>query len=195
MVTRSEHREASGFSIIELIVVAAIIVSIAALSLPAMWSVIASSRSRSAMADVSGLFQECRSLAVKQNKMKTVHFAESGGRSWVSITDAMPADDAKPDKNLPLPEGMTRVETPSGDGAPDALDAETLWGGGNEPVATEPSFNPRGMPCSFSDTTKTCDAVAGFVYYFSINGRWSAIGISPAGRIRALYWNGSEWGK
>lgn len=195
MVTNSKHRGASGFSLIELLIVAAILMCIAALSAPTMWSVIANSRSRSAMGELSGLIQETRSTAVKHNKLKTIHFTETSGRMWVTSLDAMADAADKPDKSLPLPPGMQKFDSPSGDNAPGTLDAETMWGGGVDPVTTEPSFNPRGMPCSYSETTKTCSAAGGFVYYFSLNGRWSAMGISPAGRIRAFYWNGSEWGK
>ncbi|HYH00351.1 MAG TPA: prepilin-type N-terminal cleavage/methylation domain-containing protein [Terriglobales bacterium] len=195
MSTSSKHREPNGFSLIELLIVVAILMCIAALALPTMWNVISSSRSKSAMGEVIGVIQDTRSNAVRRNKTKTVHFSETGGRTWVTSTDAIAGEGAQPDKALALPQGMAMVTSPSGDGAPATLDAEAMWGGGTDPVSTEPSFSPRGIPCSFSDSTKKCNAVAGFVYYFSINGRWSAVGISPAGRISAFYWNGSEWRK
>ena len=195
MVARSKHCRASGFSLVELLIVAAILMCIAALSLPTMWNVIASSRSRSAMSDISGFVQDTRSNAVKHNRMKTVHFTETSGRIWATSGNTIGPEDAKPDVTLVLPPGMVIVDSPSGDGAPTPLDAEAMWGGGTEPVTTEASFNPRGIPCSYSVDTKKCSSVGGFVYYFSLNGHWSAIGISPAGRIRAFYWNGTDWGK
>lgn len=196
MRRRSEYRKASGFSLVELLVVAAILMSIAALSAPTMWNVISSARSRSAIGDIAGLIQDSRSTAVKHNRMKSIHFTETSGRTWVTSTSTIATDSTKPDRTLVLPPGMAMMTSPSGTDAPSTLlDAETMWGGGTDPVTTEASFNPRGMPCSYSVDTKKCESVGGFVYYFSLNGRWSAIGISPAGRIRAFYWNGSEWGK
>ena len=84
------------------------------------------------------------------------------------------------------------MTTPTGTGAPPALDDTTL---GFTPQTGDPSFNPTGLPCVYS--SGVCSN-SGFVSYFHDarpHGQmgWAALTISPAGRLKKWFWNGSSW--
>jgi len=163
------------------------------------------------MSSLSGLIQECRSLAIKTNKVMTVHFTVQSGQPVAYIEDAnAPAalSSAQNNKVIFLGGGVTKYTAPAGSDAPPALTGSQLWGSNwsGTPNTTDVSFNSRGLPCVWNDTTKACDvldayqnSIAGFVYYFTYappygaNG-WTGISVSPAGRVRGWFWNGTAWG-
>jgi hypothetical protein len=85
-------------------------------------------------------------------------------------------------------------DTPTGPGAPPAI-TNTALGLGADPLTTDPSFNSRGLPCAYSSGVCTN---AAFIRYFKDNriggsGGWAAISMTPAGRIKRWFWNGSIW--
>src|SRR5438552_210581 len=68
------NRSKQGFSLVELVVVVAIVLVLAAIAVPNMMNVIGNSRLRAAASSLSGLLQNSRMQAVKQNRTMTVHF-------------------------------------------------------------------------------------------------------------------------
>ena len=96
------------------------------------------------------------------------------------------------DPQVALEAPITPYTTPTGGGAPAAISTTTL---GFTPQTGDPSFNSRGLPCSYSGGTCTSN---GFIAYYkddriSSSSGWSAISISPAGRIKRWFWNESAW--
>ena len=96
------------------------------------------------------------------------------------------------DLQVQLQAPIALMTTLSGPGAPVALDSAAL---GFTPKTTDPSFNSRGMPCAYANGY--CIG-SGFRYYFKDTrsvgeSRWSAISISPAGRVTKWFWSGSAW--
>lgn len=191
---------AGGFSLVELLFVIAIIICISVVSLPTMLHVVADVRTRTTMSSLSGLVQECRSYAIKTNRIMTVHFTTKSGQTVAYIQDATESaslSSALNGKQLYLGHGVTKYTTPSG---PPALTGTVMWGEGT-PNTEDVSFNSRGLPCYYNtgSTPATCDLNNGFVYYFTYqppfgaNG-WTALSISPAGRIKNWLWTGSNWG-
>jgi len=188
-------RRWEGFSLLELMLVAAVLVVLAAMAVPNVVNTVSNIRLRKSMNSLSGLFQDCRATAVKQNKIMTVHFgvvAAGGGMAYVkdagSGAGVVPAD---PQVLLGRP--VSKIASPSGPGAPTPLDSTIL---NFTALTIDPSFNPRGLPCSYS--SGSCTSNVGFAYYFTDarplgkNG-WAAVSISPAGRIKVWYWSGSAW--
>jgi Tfp pilus assembly protein FimT len=187
-----------GFSLLEVMTVAAISLAVTMTAVPNMISGIGNVRLRSSMTSLAGVLQNCRMLAVKQNRAMTTHFVTTnyGGASGVMAYVKLATDVSSlgaTDSQVQLEQPVTRVTTLSGPGAPTiALDLTYL---GFTPQNGDPSFNPTGLPCNYSGGN--CSN-AGFVYYFHDSrpaGKqgWAALSISPAGRLKKWYWNGSTW--
>jgi prepilin-type N-terminal cleavage/methylation domain-containing protein len=151
-----------GFSLVEMVIVAAIALTMTALAIPSVVTVLYNYRLRSNMSNVSGLFQNARMMAVQKNQMMSA--------------------------------GFTLLA--------DGLLDNTILSFGSDPTygglgGTVPTFNSRGLPCLYNSPTN-CPTGGGYVFYFSDTrplgqSGWAAISISPAGRIKTWYWNGSTW--
>lgn len=192
--TRSRQR---GFSLIELLVVMSIALVVAAFAVPYMVTVTANVRLRSAMTSMAGLMQDSRSLAIKNNQLMTTRFSVLGNGpvAYLKVASSTAARNSK-DPQVQLGAPVTFVRDVSGiTGAPTALDNSILSFGPN--TTDDPTFNPRGLPCLYA--SGTCTSSVGFVYYFTDtrslgkNG-WAAVSVSPAGRIKVWFWNGTSWG-
>jgi prepilin-type N-terminal cleavage/methylation domain-containing protein len=195
-------KKPDGFTLQEVMVVIAIGLVITVVALPVMSNAIANMKLRSSMTSVSGLFQDTRALAVKQNSTKTAcHFnMTSAPYSLIyfvkDATDCTSATVATADPQVEMEAPITPYGSPTGIGAPVVLDNATQLSVTSSPLTTDPSFNSRGLPCTYSGGA--CTTNVSFVKYYKDNriggsGGWAAISISPAGRIRRWFWNGSSW--
>jgi len=189
----------SGFSTVELVVVAGIVISLAAISLPTLINVVATAQLRGGMNDLSGLFQNARSMAVRQNITSRVRFQLTGGvcvayvdngTSPTGLTSSLP--------QTTLPTQFSKVSPPSGSGAPTPLTATNC---GANPLNTldttdDTYFSSAGLPCQYS--SGSCSGTQAFGYYFNYAAswggtRWTSICVSPGGRMTTWYWNGQSW--
>jgi Tfp pilus assembly protein FimT len=183
----------AGFSLMEAMMVGAVGMIVTVAAVPNMVTGISNMRLRSSMTSLAGVLQNCRVLAVKQNRHMTTHFDTQpyGILAYVKLsTDTTGIESG--DSQVELEAPVTRVTTPSGVGAPSALDPTVL---GFTPQTGEPSFNPNGLPCVYNAGSCTN---YGFAYYFHDTrpaGKmgWAALSISPAGRMKKWYWNGTAW--
>jgi Tfp pilus assembly protein FimT len=188
------RRSPAGFSLLEAMVVAGIGMIVTVTAIPNMITGISNMRLRSSMTSLAGVIQNCRMLAVKQNQTMTTHFSPQtdGVIAFVKLatdTSTYTVHDSQVELEAPVME----VSTPSGPDAPPAVDSTTL--GFSSPEMGDPSFNTVGLPCTYS--SGTCSN-HGFIYYFHDQrpqGKqgWAALSISPAGRLKKWYWNGSTW--
>jgi prepilin-type N-terminal cleavage/methylation domain-containing protein len=196
MPNRSVHSD-QGFSIVELLVVVAIIMVLTAVAVPTVTTAVASARMRGAMGDISGLFQNARGLAVRQNTLAHVRSQLINNRwqfyvdtltsnGWTGLTTSAP--------QVWLPPHLTKVGPPSG-GTPTALDAAKCGSSSTPDTTDDTYFNQLGSPCLYN--SGACSTSQAFVYYFNYAGAsgpsWTAMCVSPAGRMKAWYWNGSGW--
>ena len=192
-------RKDKGFTFFELTVVLAIGLILTGIGLPRMNTVIANMKLRSSMTTLSGFLQNVRMLAIKRDRTVTaryfnrttlpnslVYYAkEAADMSAMTVTDSQ----------VELEAPIDPYDAPSGPGAPAAITNAQMGLLSGTALTSNPSFNSRGLPCSFSGGS--CNSAA-FVKYFKDNrisgpGAWSAISISPAGRIKRWFWNGSLW--
>lgn len=183
----------SGLTMVEVLVVVSIGLLLSAIALPNMLNVIATTRLRSNISTLSGIFQDCRMLAVKNNSTMTTHFVTQteGIIAYVKYaTDTSALQTSDPQVELQDP--ILQYGAPNDPTIP-SLDTTVL---GFVPQTGIASFNSRGLPCAYS--SGTC-AASGFAYYFKDTRRggssgWAAVSISPAGRITRWFWNGTGWG-
>jgi len=183
----------AGFSLFEAMIVAAIGMIVTVASIPSVVTGISNMRLRSSMTSLAGVLQNCRVLAVKQNQHMTTHFSSQpfGIVAYVKRSADSTSLETH-DSQVELQAPVTRVTTPSGPNAPPVLDNTVL---GFTPETGEPSFNPTGLPCVYA--SGVCSN-HGFTYYFhdsrpAAQMGWGALSISPAGRLKKWYWNGSIW--
>ena len=187
-----------GFSTIELLIVVAIVISVTAISLPTLTNVVATSQLRGGMNDLSGLFQNARNLAVRQNIISRVRFQLTNGE-WVGYVDngASPTGLTTSVPQIWLPRQFSKVSAPSGGaGSPSALTAATCGSSSAPDTIDDTYFSSVGIPCQYS--SGACSGGQAFAYYFnyaaSLGGtRWTSICVSPAGRITTWYWTGGSW--
>jgi prepilin-type N-terminal cleavage/methylation domain-containing protein len=199
---RPTHSSSIGFSLIELLVVVAIMLVFAALAIPTMSTTLDGIRLRGALGSASNIAQRCRMQAIKKNLSQRLHFSTVGSSVVLFVTDGTDAAAAPlpTDKQLSaqfwLPLQFSIPGVPAG---PPALTATGMWGT-TLPlnVDVDPYFNSRGLPCLPDPVTGVCNSAGGFVYYYryrnATHTRWAATSISPAGRIQSWIWNGTAWG-
>ncbi len=194
-----------GFSLIELLVVAAIAMVIAAVAIPTISTTMDGISVRGALNNATTTAQRARIQAIKRNTYQRMHFSVCNNRVAIFVTDGTDAN-ACPQTNDPLLWEQTWLATdfgipgvPTGAGAPAQLTTLQMWGTNNGAlnINTDPYFNSRGLPCQ-PIAGAGCANNGGFVYYYqyqkSGRTRWAATSISPAGRIQGWTYNGSAWG-
>ena len=191
----------AGFSLQEVLFVVGIGLIISTAALPSMSNAIANMKLRASMTTVSGLLQNTRAMAVKENKVKTACHYNRTIEPYSLVyfvrdaTDCTALTSTTTDVQVEMEAPITPVSTPSGPGAPGAIDNTSL-GLTASPLTTDPSFNSRGLPCAYAGGS--CTTNSGFIQYFKDNriggsGGWAAISVSPAGRIKRWFWNGATW--
>lgn len=202
-------KDKRGFSLVELLVVCAIIIVVLTLILPNMAQTIAIVRLRGNMSSLAGLYQNGRMQAVRQNAFIQLSHQMVNGQCVVYTDSAvspqgLSATPAPP--QLWLSSSLTCYVSPPTGSAPFKMDDTNMCTGtvdttGGIIVDDTPgdntSFSPVGLPCSYTSPT-TCPQQA-FIYYFNYSSllgapKWGALAVSPAGRIKACYWNGTTWG-
>lgn len=175
-----------GFSMLELVIVVAIMLAISAYAIPNVISAIGDYKLKNTMSQVAGICQQQRMLAVRTNATIQV--------TSVTITGA-------------LPKNLSRVTS----GAP-VLDTTNLSNYGVTTYQAESQdssylaqFNARGLPCvgalsACSNIDPTSGKQVGFLIYFKMDkalggSGWGAITITPAGRINSWFYSGSTYQK
>ena len=186
----------AGFSMLELMIVLAMVMTATTIAVPTMITVMANAQLRQGMGNLSSLFQNARMRAAQQNSITRIRFQLTNNK-WVAYVDngISPSELTSTTPQLWLPAKFSKVGPPSG--TPAALDAATC-GSTLAPNTTDDTyFNQLGIPCHYS--SGACSSSQAFAYYFTYQGSanmsttWAAMCVSPAGRVKAWYWDGSAW--
>ena len=188
------ERRSSGFSMLELLLVVVILTVIGLIALPNMVNVVSNARLRGGATNLASLLQNCRMVAVKENRMKSTHFTvmANGPVAYVKNASDTSTTVLSSDPQIQLGTPLTKYTTPTGANAPTTVPTTSL---GFTAQTGDPSFNTSGIPCAYSGGNCTN---AGFIYYFKDvrplgKSGWAAVSISPAGRIKRWFWDGSNW--
>jgi len=214
-VNESAKARLKGLSLLELIFVVAIILIVAGIAVPTISTAIRTARLRGTAVGYANLLQTARSLAINDDRFYSVYVQPgSDVTTPVAYVDVYPRSLNGTSGLGPPPTGhyspgppadpMTTVPTevvlqPVGS-APNPAGLNALFCASCTPeliLNTPPAWGPDGMPCrskaSIDGAGMVCNASGGpvaYVTYFqsSVSGQWSAVTISPAGRVKAWYY-------
>jgi len=189
-----------GFSLVELLVVMAVMLVVAAFAVPSLTNTLDAYRVRSTVNSISGLTQRCRLQSLKKNTSERMYVQTNGGKVQLFCQDVVTGTGVlqSTDPQITIGEQFSIPGTPTG--GPTLLTGATMWGSSTAVFGTNlpPYFNSRGLPCGAVGVGTACSTIKGYVYYFKYTSqnrsRWAALSISPAGRIENWFWNGTAWG-
>lgn len=210
-MTRNKSRN-RGFSTLELVIVVAILMIVAALAIPNMMEAVYDARLRSAATDLAGLMQQARQMAIKDNTFYPIKSKTTGGVVYFFVDTT--ALTASPDRiantaysaafpTVQLGGGVVRTFT-----NPDSGGTSTPWAFTPLAYTTKPYWGPMGLPCiqptsvsakcATTQTGGAGNAIAGYQILLTDNRRFGTPGIvsvtaSPGGRVRVWKWTGSVW--
>lgn len=200
-----QRRRQSGFTMLELVIVVAVVMIVAAVAIPNGIRAWYNMELRATTSEVSSLMQQARIMAGKNNTYYTICYQLSGSMQTVYLTQrTLSSTSACSYSSTATQIDLARLITassaaPTGSN-PSAytLSTDTTSGTPCDNTCTL-AFSPRGLPCKFdvSTTPATCNTPAStyFVYYFqavSAKG-YAAVLVTKAGRTRSFTWNGSAW--
>lgn len=193
------NRTNQGFTLIELVVVVAMIIVVTTLTLPSIMNSINAVRLRSQAQGLAGLFQQVRIQAAKDNNIYGLGCTPlTNGIDSCTQVFLVARDGATQLPGSPTLQYAQNLSFSSA-GPAVALSKATLGftlvPAGN---ATQPFFNQRGLPCTIAGgvcNTTTPAGRVGFAYYLRMqNGiggtNWAAVSVSPSGRIKVWSYDG-----
>jgi prepilin-type N-terminal cleavage/methylation domain-containing protein len=185
-----KHKNDRGFSLLELLIVVAILVTLAAITVPRVMSTISDIKMRYVAQNLSGLLQSARMQAVRKNAFYMIqpttlasgdaaYYAHVRGNAYVTGDPVLPVDN------------QITIHIGTGSGAPNEATITCGSGCTFNPGADDPSFNARGLPCIGVVNGTSCpqNPGQGFVMFVSkpsITGstNWAAVVITASGHIQ-----------
>jgi prepilin-type N-terminal cleavage/methylation domain-containing protein len=187
-----------GFSLTEIIVVLAIVMTLAAVAFPIFTKISYNVRLKSAATNLSGLMQQARILAARQNAVYTVVIPNTGGKACIDLNLDGACQSTEPviifNSNITPATGA-----PNGTGGtPSAYVLVGDTGTTNYDNATTLGYSARGLPCAYVSSTCSTPAAGYFVYYLrdarpdGTTG-WAAVVVTRTGRTKTYTWNGASW--
>jgi type II secretory pathway pseudopilin PulG len=199
--TSRASRVAGGFSLLELLIVVAIVIIIAATAIPSFLTAYYNTRLKSAISDVSGFMQTARIRAARQNATYTIQYRPTGAteEAYLDLNNNQQWDLGEPELTF-APSVTPAAGAPTGAGGtptPYVLVGDTA--GVTYDNATTLGYSTRGLPCAYVPVGGICNTPAAgyFVYYFkdrrTTNTGWGAVVVTRAGRTKTVVWNGTSW--
>ncbi len=209
MSGKHDRRLAGGFSLMELIIVVAITMVVAAIAIPRVMTATQNFKLRSTASSLSGLVQKCRMLAVARNATcptgmtctqtgyYAVKNAPSGGINYlfVDMDGSSTINSSSEATNVLVPPTIT-LDTTGGGLSLSSMSLSYTPVVGTAPVIV--AFNGRGLPCIIQSSGACTVTGQGYIYYLRLDRSigatgWAAVTVSPAGRAQVWTWDGSNW--
>lgn len=189
MLDFKTEEKSQGFSLLELMFVVALMMIVAAYSVPRMMNSVNDISLRYTASDYSGLLQSARIQAVKRNTFYAVKpgILPSGQTGYyLDLTNVNAYVNGDP--FMPINPTVT-IHAGTGSGAPNEAALIAGLGFAINPAADAPTFNARGLPCIVAGTTCPQAAGLGFAVFLkkaTITGNvpWAAIIITPSGHMQ-----------
>jgi Tfp pilus assembly protein FimT len=206
---RCENSKAqAGFSIVELLTVAAIILIVGGFAVPNIMSALHMARLRGSTADFSSLLQTARLRSVQDNSFYSTYIL--AGTPQYAYVDIKANGGTGVDAGDPLIVIADEVAPQAAGGAPDTTNLKgqflpagsALAVGDGSTTGTPVIFSPRGLPCTTKAATggTVCDSAGGatafWIFFQDTRTQvWEAITITPAGRIQKWQHGVGGWSK
>jgi prepilin-type N-terminal cleavage/methylation domain-containing protein len=183
-------QKSQGFSLIELMLVVAVVIILAALTVPHMLNIVSDISLRYVAQDFGGLVQSARIQAVRKNTFYTIQQGTLPAGTPVYYIDIPKAGVyTNGDPVLPLSASVT-IHPGTGSGAPnETAFIASLTNFTVNPGIDPPSFNARGLPCVAALNSCPQTPGQGFVVFMSkatITGNvpWAAVVINASGHVQ-----------
>ena len=167
-----------GFSLVELLIVCALLAIIAAIAIPNITQANANYKLDSAGHTVASLLQEARMQAVKTNRPTYTKYDVNG---MVYVTGDPTTGYASGDPDIALTPELSFSTTP-----PDTSQLDA-YVGGTPLVPASMAFNARGLPCIPNINPAICPSTTtGFEWFIqNSRGGWEAVTVTPSGRVKS----------
>lgn len=192
-------RVAGGFSLLELMIVIAISITVVAFATPSFLSAYYNIRLKSAASNLSGLMQQARIQAARQNATYTVAYntTSSPQQAFIDFNNNGAHDAGEPVITFNSSIAMSTTGAPSGAGAPSSYVLVGDTAGTTFTNTTTLGYSPRGLPCAYTAGVCATPAPGYFVYYIQDqrpgSSGWAAVVVSRSGRTKPIVWNGVAW--
>ncbi len=200
-----------GFSLIEVVIVVALISIISALSVPSFRQWAANQRVRDSALEVTGALSYARSEAIRTGNIHLFLFQEDAQGNTLPSSPILVVDDGRPgsvDQNCAIDageptkrfflgndvifgrsDGSAKV---SSDPGAASITAGSTFENATGGAATWVLFRPEGPPLAFSTGCATGSVGSGGGGIYLTNGvRDAAVILTPLGATRPHIWNGS----
>jgi prepilin-type N-terminal cleavage/methylation domain-containing protein len=190
------RRSDRGFSLLEMIVVVAVILIMAGFTLPVLMTQVYANRSWYSATNLSGVLQRARMEAARKNTFYSVQQV-AGNPVMEEVVDKNAAVVASIAPAV-MGQGVT-VSFGAGSGAPGESAFITNLNFTTAAPSTLPSFNARGLPCTPAGVTCPVTPGQGFVFFLSGTSTssggvgWTAVAVTPSGRCEAWIYGGTNW--
>jgi prepilin-type N-terminal cleavage/methylation domain-containing protein len=182
-------KKTSGFSLLELVIVLAMVLILAAIAVPRLMSTVSDISLRYAASDLSGLIQSTRIQAVRKNTFYTIQQGNLPSGMFAYYLD-LPKTGVYANGDPTLPFGTSLTIHPGiGSGAPNEGAFTAGLNFTVNPGAAPISFNARGLPCIAAPNSCPQTPGQGFVVFMSkatvLGGvPWAAVVINPSGHVQ-----------
>ena len=196
-------RVTGGFSLLELMIVCAISMILAAIAIPMFLTASYNIRLKSAASDLSGFLQRARIQAAKQNATYPIYYRNVVGAEevWVDSVILNGNLDALEPVLTFSPTITPAAGAPNGLGGtptPYVLVGDTA--GVTYDNATTLGYSSRGLPCAYAPGPPVVcvPPAAGYFVYYLKDQRptsigWAAVIVTRGGRTKTAVWNGTAW--
>jgi prepilin-type N-terminal cleavage/methylation domain-containing protein len=205
-------RRLRGFSLLELMIVVAIMLVVAAYAIPMYTTAMRTAKIRGSETSYAGLLQMARTRAINDDRYYSVYIKLAAANNpQMAYVDIYPQNVNGTSGNGPTGNFMAGppadpMVTLSPEAVPQTAGAApntaNLYATFCSACAlgiinnTPPTWGPDGLPCAI--TGLVCNSAGGPVAYVaffqsSSNNEWDAVTVSPAGRIKTWYYTGAVW--